>query len=99
MSKTYDVMIDNLVKEIRHHRDLYNNGQPEISDSEFDALVAQLRENDPEHEALTEVGAPVSRNSPLSRVKLSRRCGSLDNAMTESAFRKWFEKMEKMARA
>ena len=47
-----------LEKEIRHHRDLYYNRQPEISDAEFDVLVEELKRLAPDSPVLTEVGAP-----------------------------------------
>ncbi len=49
--------IEALADQIRHHRDLYYNGDPEISDAEFDALEDRLRELDPNHKVLGEVGA------------------------------------------
>ena len=36
--------ITNLETEIRHHRQLYYNEQPELSDAEFDGLVDRLKE-------------------------------------------------------
>lgn len=48
-----------LAEAIRRHRALYYAGTPEISDEEFDALEDRLRELDPEHPVLAEVGAPV----------------------------------------
>jgi DNA ligase (NAD+) len=93
MSKTYDGMMDKLVHDIKHHRALYTHGQPEISDAEFDQLIQQVRDLDPDHPILKEVGAPVERNSSLQRVKLTRRMGSLNNAMTQEAFQKWWKKV------
>lgn len=54
-----------LAKELRRHRALYYAGTPEISDEEFDALEDRLRELDPDHPALAEVGAPVEATSSL----------------------------------
>ncbi|MBN1442546.1 MAG: NAD-dependent DNA ligase LigA [Planctomycetes bacterium] len=51
--------VKDLEKEIRRHRELYYNRQPEISDAEFDALVDELKAADPESPVLAEVGAPV----------------------------------------
>lgn len=51
-----------LAKEIRKHQKLYDAGEPEISDEEFDKLVKKLRKVDPGNPALIEVGtAPVGR--------------------------------------
>jgi len=54
-----EARIQELEERIRHHRDLYYNGKPEITDAEFDRLVDDLRELSPESAVLSEVGAPV----------------------------------------
>lgn len=51
--------IEALARQIRHHRDRYYAGDPEISDAEFDALEDRLRELAPDHPVLAEVGAPT----------------------------------------
>jgi len=45
------------IDELKRHRDLYYNGQPEISDAEYDALEQRLRA---EGFDVAQVGAPVS---------------------------------------
>lgn len=50
--------VEALAEAIRHHRRLYYNAQPELSDEAFDALEARLRRLHPDHSALGEVGAP-----------------------------------------
>jgi DNA ligase (NAD+) len=49
---------DALAERIRHHRDRYYRGEPEISDAEFDALEDRLRQLAPDHPVLAELGAP-----------------------------------------
>lgn len=49
--------IAELAAAIRRHRDLYYNGEPELSDAAFDALEDRLRALAPEHPVLAEVGA------------------------------------------
>jgi DNA ligase (NAD+) len=51
------LLIRELAEKIRHHRSLYYNQTPEISDAEFDALEDRLREIAPDHPVLAEVGA------------------------------------------
>ncbi len=34
--------IDEIREQVEHHRDLYYNATPEISDDEFDELVSEL---------------------------------------------------------
>ena len=45
---------------ILYHNDKYFNGEPEISDVEYDELVAELRQLNPASSALIEVGAVPS---------------------------------------
>jgi DNA ligase (NAD+) len=49
--------IRRLEEEVARHRRLYYNGEPEISDAEFDALEDELRDLAPESPALAGVGA------------------------------------------
>lgn len=50
--------IEELARQLRHHRRKYYDGEPEISDAEFDALEDRLRALEPSHPVLGEVGAP-----------------------------------------
>ncbi|MEL7371467.1 MAG: hypothetical protein AAFN74_21270, partial [Myxococcota bacterium] len=65
--------IETLADQIRAHRQRYYNGEPEISDAEFDALEDKLRTLSPEHPVLAEVGAPVDDvdASPPQQAQLS----------------------------
>ncbi len=49
MTKGQEGRIKYLVNEIKQHRCLYYNQQPEISDAKYDALEDGLRERDPEN--------------------------------------------------
>jgi DNA ligase (NAD+) len=93
---------EKLVAEIRKHRDLYYNGTPEISDADFDALEDQLRDLDPDHPVLAEVGAPAAPEAesasgggfsvaglPTKRHKIPM--GSLEK-VTEDRLEAWAEK-------
>ena len=40
---------DVLVAELKRHNELYRKGEPEISDSEYDAMVEQLKSIDPDN--------------------------------------------------
>ena len=68
--------IEALVAEIRYHNDLYyNQGRNEITDSEYDALVRELRnlverypDLAPESDPLKEVGAPLRRSRGFAQV-------------------------------
>ena len=52
--------IQELEEQILYHNDKYFNGEPEISDVEYDALVEELKKIDPTNSALIEVGASPS---------------------------------------
>ena len=48
-----------LEEKIRHHRDLYYKGSPEISDDVFDTLVQELEKIASDSLVLKEVGSPA----------------------------------------
>ncbi|MFP6737769.1 MAG: NAD-dependent DNA ligase LigA [Planctomycetota bacterium] len=81
--------ITNLETEIRHHRQLYYNEQPELSDAEFDGLVDRLKELAPGSEVLVEVGAPGQAGLPTKEHRIPM--GSLDK-VTEEKLELWVEK-------
>ena len=68
-----NALIEELAAQVRHHRDLYYNRQPEISDEEFDALEDRLRELAPDHPVLGEVGAAPSGEKILDPAALHTR--------------------------
>lgn len=55
--------IEMLEKAIVHHQDLYYNGEPEITDQEFDALWARLKSLDPSNHLFTCIGTDKSMES------------------------------------
>lgn len=92
MSEERKQRIRFLEGEIRRHRDLYYNRQPEITDPEFDALVDELEALAPESPILAEVGAPVD----LSEAGLPKKrhlipMGSLEK-ITEDRLEAWAKK-------
>ncbi|MCZ6794515.1 MAG: NAD-dependent DNA ligase LigA [Planctomycetota bacterium] len=81
-----------LEQEIRRHRDLYYNRQPEITDAEFDALVEELEKLAPDSPVLAEVGTPVDPSAtglPKKRHRIPM--GSLDK-VPEERLDAWAEK-------
>ncbi len=52
--------INILIKEIVHHRYLYYNEQPEISDAKYDSLESKLKELDPKNPILFKIGVDSS---------------------------------------
>ena len=84
--------IAELESEIRRHRQLYYNEQPELSDAEFDELVDRLEELAPGSEVLAEVGAPAPAGQAGLPTKEHRiPMGSLDK-VTEEKLELWVEK-------
>ena len=58
--KSEQEQINYLIEEISHHRYLYYNEQPEISDAKYDMLEDELREIDPENPLLFKIGVDSS---------------------------------------
>ena len=84
--------ITQLETEIRRHRQLYYNEQPELSDAEFDKLIDQLEELAPGSEVLAEVGAATPAGQAGLPTKEHRiPMGSLDK-VTEERLELWVEK-------
>lgn len=62
------VEVEQLAAEVRRHRQLYYNEEPELSDDTFDALESRLRALAPEHPVLAEVGFAPNSPSPSQEV-------------------------------
>ncbi|WP_404825476.1 NAD-dependent DNA ligase LigA [Corynebacterium maris] len=85
-----------MAQEIRHHRDLYYNGAPEIPDADFDALFQRLLDLEADYPALAvpdsptqEVGAPALASSTFDNVEHLERMMSLDNVFSLEEMRDW----------
>ena len=89
---------DELAEEVRRHRDLYYNGQPEISDAEFDTLFRKLQAFEEAHPEFAvpdsptmEVGAAPTSDAFADVVHLERML-SLDNVFSPEELTEWLEK-------
>ena len=94
--KTSEARAEELREEIRRHNALYYAGCPAISDSEFDALMAQLRiaeagTTPPADSPTVTVGAPPPDAS--SAVVHVRPMGSLDNAFDFDTLRTFYDRI------
>ena len=93
--------IEQLRDRIRHHEERYYVlDDPEISDSEFDALLRELQALEAEHPELVTPESPTQRVSgrPAERfdtVEHSAPMLSLDNAYTEDEMRAFDERVRK----
>jgi DNA ligase (NAD+) len=81
-----------LEEAILRAKDTYYAGSPSMEDAEFDALVDELRELDPENLTLASVGAPVPQDSKLQKVKHLIPMGSQNKVNTEAEFIEWAKK-------
>ncbi|MEH0146760.1 NAD-dependent DNA ligase LigA [Corynebacterium sp. Q4381] len=89
---------DELAEEVRHHRDLYYNGQPVISDAEFDTLYRRLEAFEEAHPEFAvpesptkQVGAPVA-STVFADVTHLERMMSLDNVFSPDEMQEWLDK-------
>ncbi|MDK8879471.1 NAD-dependent DNA ligase LigA [Corynebacterium sp. MSK008] len=89
---------DELAAKVRKHRDLYYNGQPVITDGEFDELFRRLQKLEEDHPELAvpdsptkEVGAPAT-DTAFADVTHPERMMSLDNVFNEDEVREWLAK-------
>ena len=89
---------DELAEEVRRHRDLYYNGQPVISDAEFDELYRRLEAFEEAHPEFAvpesptkQVGAPVA-STVFADVTHLERMMSLDNVFSSDEMQEWLDK-------
>lgn len=83
--------VKQLESEIKHHSRLYYNGDPEISDYEFDLLMDELRELDPNSKVLKSVGSPID-NDGWEKIKHQIPMGSLNKAANKEELKPWIDK-------
>ena len=79
--------VDELEALIKKHQDLYYNGQPEISDAEFDGLWDELASLDPTNALLARVGADKADGWP--KVAHAMPMGSQEKASNPEDFLAW----------
>lgn len=101
-TKDAEQRIEALREKIRHHEYLYYVlDQPEISDTDFDRLMRQLKDLEAEHPSL------ITPNSPTQRVGGKPREGfvkvphssamlSLDNTYSEEELRDWERRVHEL---
>jgi len=80
-----------LERLIRRHQDLYYNGQPELSDAEFDELWDELSTLDPANPILASVGADTADGWP--KVRHLMPMGSQEKASNPEDFLAWCVKI------
>ncbi|MFZ4618096.1 MAG: NAD-dependent DNA ligase LigA [Rectinemataceae bacterium] len=80
-----------LEAEIRRHQNLYYNGEPEISDAEFDRLWDELQQGDPGNALFDAVGRDLADGWPKARHLIPM--GSQDKAASPGEFLAWAAKV------
>ncbi len=81
-----------LEKLIKHHQQLYYNGEPEISDSEFDLLWDKLKEVDPENPVFSKINSETADGFPKEYHLIPM--GSQDKAADPGEFYAWAGKQD-----
>lgn len=80
--------VRDLTEQLQQAREAYYNGDPELSDAEYDALEDQLRELDPTNDFFKTVGARAL-TSGWQKVRHGAPMGSLLKVQTPEAFGDW----------
>ncbi|MFW6261149.1 MAG: DNA ligase (NAD(+)) LigA, partial [Spirochaetota bacterium] len=83
--------VNELERLIERHQQLYYNGEPEISDAEFDLLWDELRRLDPSNALFERVGSDSADGYPKRRHVIPM--GSQEKAADPDAFLKWAERV------
>lgn len=88
-----------LADSIRHHRQQYYYGSPEISDADFDSLLRELQQLEEDHpEVVTgpspteEVAPAPPTSSAFDNVDHRERMLSLDNVFDSSQMEQWLQR-------
>src|SRR5229473_3242235 len=102
-SKDLEKRIEALRDKIRHHEHLYYVlDQPEISDTEFDALMQQLQQLEAEHPTLITPDSPTQRvggkpREGFVKTRHSSPMLSLDNTYNEEELRAWERRVHELS--
>ena len=102
-SKDVEAKIESLREKIRQHEYLYYVlDQPEISDTEFDKLMRQLKDLEAEHPELLTADSPTQRvggkpREGFVKVRHSSPMLSLDNTYNEEELRDWERRVHELS--
>jgi DNA ligase (NAD+) len=102
-NKDAEKKIEALREKIRHHEYLYYVlDQPEISDSEFDRLMQQLKDLEAAHPSLITPDSPTQRvggkpREGFVKVPHSSPMLSLDNTYNEEELRDWERRVHELS--
>src|SRR4030088_3439160 len=102
-AKDLEKKIETLREKIRHHEHLYYVlDQPEISDTEFDALMQELQQLEAEHPTLITPDSPTQRvggkpREGFVKIRHSSPMLSLDNTYNEEELRNWERRVHELS--
>ena len=82
---------EKLENEIRHHKALYYQGRPEISDVQYDELEDELRGINPENSALKMIGSYTDK---IDKVEHKTKMLSLSKTYKEEELSSWIGEHE-----
>lgn len=91
-NKIHEMSLQELVQLIEYHNQRYwELGEPEISDDDYDRLMVELRNRDPNHPLLHWVGTQRTASAG-GKVKLAKPMLSLDKAYSLEEVVEWAQK-------
>src|SRR3979490_3054773 len=102
-AKDLEKKIEALREKIRHYEHLYYVlDQPEISDTEFDALMQELQQLEAEHPTLITPDSPTQRvggkpREGFVKIRHSSPMLSLDNTYSEEELRAWERRVHELS--
>lgn len=89
-AKRGDMNTEEIAREIKTASQRYHNGQDSgMTDAQWDALVDLLRDQDPDHPVLREVGAVPLKESHWEKVEHRIPMLSLNKAQSQEDIEKW----------
>lgn len=93
MNNTKQQILQNRIEElefkIKKYNDAYRIGNPLISDSEFDLLVEELEEIDPDNELLNEIGHKIINDDRMQRLPILM--ASMNKIKNIEDYKKWLK--------
>lgn len=87
--------IHELATRVERYRASYYAGKPEVSDAAYDALEDELRDLDPTHPALANVGAPVTVTE-WEKARHEIPMGSLNKVVNEAELEGWAARCDEL---
>lgn len=79
-----------IAKQMKEAREAYYNGNPILGDAEYDALEDELRQLDPHHPILKQIGAAPPTSSGWPKVQHGQSMSSLNKVQTQDEMSAWW---------